>query len=150
MNNRQQSRLAWLMDQSIPLPGGIRIGLDGIIGLIPGIGDAATSAVSSWFIYDGYRKGLPTSVLLRMILNIVVDTAIGSIPIIGDIFDLFFKSNTRNSRLIEKYQQAPDETRKRSKLVIIFAGLLLVALLWLMIISVIAIAKLLFARLFAY
>lgn len=150
MNNRQQSRLAWLMDQSIPLPGGIRIGLDGIIGLIPGIGDAATSAVSSWFIYDGYRKGLPTSVLLRMILNIVVDTAIGSIPIIGDIFDLFFKSNTRNSRLIEKYQQAPDETRKCSKLVIIFAGLLLVALLWLMIISVIAIAKLLFARLFAY
>lgn len=150
MKERSTSKLAWLMDKSIPLPGGVKIGLDGIIGLIPGVGDAATSAISSWFLYEGYRKGLPTIILIRMALNIAVDTAIGAIPIIGDIFDLFFKSNIRNSRLIEKYELSPDKTRRRSKLFLVFVGLLFIATLWITILIVTAIAKLLFQRLFGY
>lgn len=146
----KESRLAWLMDKSIPLPGGVRIGLDGIIGLIPGVGDAATSAISSWFIYQGYRKGVPISVLVRMALNILIDTILGSIPIVGDIFDLFFKANTRNSQLLARYENNPDKTRKQSKLVIAFAILLFIAALWVFIVITVAVAKLLFERLFAY
>lgn len=146
----KESRLAWLMDKSIPLPGGVRIGLDGIIGLIPGVGDAATSAISSWFIYQGYRKGVPTSVLVRMALNILIDTILGSVPIVGDIFDLFFKANTRNSQLLARYENNPVKTRKQSKLVLAFAILLFIATLWVFIVITVAVAKLLFERLFAY
>lgn len=143
-----ENTLAWLMDKSIRLPGGLRIGLDGLIGLIPGIGDATTSVISSWFLYNGYRKGLPLSVLLRMAFNILLDTAFGSIPIIGDIFDLFFRANIRNSQLIERFQNSPEKTRRSSVTFIIIASLIFITILWGLILIVTTIAKLLFDRLF--
>ena len=143
-----ENTLAWLMDKSIRLPGGLRIGLDGLIGLIPGLGDATTSVISSWFLYDGYRKGLPSSVLLRMAFNILLDTAFGSIPIIGDIFDLFFRANIRNSQLIERFQNSPENTRRSSVTFIVIASLIFITILWGLILIVTTIAKLLFDRLF--
>ncbi|MEX0738879.1 MAG: DUF4112 domain-containing protein [Pseudohongiella sp.] len=94
-----------LMDTSVRLPGGFRIGLDGIIGLIPGVGDTATGLVSLWLLREAHREGLPKSALLRMGGNILIDTTLGSIPLVGDVFDFFWKSNMRNLRIIDKYRE---------------------------------------------
>lgn len=97
--------IARLMDRSIRLPGGFRIGLDGIIGLIPGIGDAATGAVSLLLLHQAHREGLPKSALYRMGGNIVLDTTLGAIPVAGDVFDFFWKANMRNLKIIEKHRE---------------------------------------------
>lgn len=93
-----------LMDTSIRLPGGFRIGLDGIIGLVPGVGDAATGLVSLWLLSEARREGLPKSALVRMGGNILIDTTLGAVPVVGDLFDFFWKSNMRNLRIIEKHR----------------------------------------------
>lgn len=96
-------RLAWLLDGSIRLPGGLRIGADGILGLIPGVGDFAAAAVSSYIIYEARAAGVPRRLLWRMAGNTLVDAIIGAIPIAGDLFDFYFKANLRNMRLLEDY-----------------------------------------------
>ena len=96
-------RLSRLMDSALRLPGGYRIGWDGIIGLIPGIGDLVGAGVSGYIIWEGMKLGLPRSVVLRMIGNVVLETGIGSIPLAGDAFDMVFKANIRNVRLMERY-----------------------------------------------
>lgn len=93
-----------LMDSAIRLPGGFRIGLDGIVGLVPGVGDVATGLVSLWLLREAHREGLPRSALLRMLGNVLIDTTLGAIPIAGDVFDFFWKSNMRNLRIIEKHR----------------------------------------------
>ena len=103
--------LSRLMDQSIRLPGGFRIGLDGIIGLIPGVGDAATGLVSLWL--EAHRQGLPKNALFRMCGNILVDTTLGAIPVVGDVFDFFWKSNVRNLRIIDKHREKMVRVEKR-------------------------------------
>lgn len=95
---------ARLMDSAIRLPGGFRIGLDGLIGLIPGVGDAATGLASLWLLNEAHREGLPKGALFRMGGNILIDSTLGAIPLIGDIFDFFWKSNLRNLRIIEKHR----------------------------------------------
>ena len=108
-------RLAWLLDSSIRLPGGYKIGIDGIIGLIPGIGDTVGAALSSYIIISAARMGIPVIVLIRMGLNLLLEMTIGVIPLIGDIFDFVFKANERNVRLIEAHLDQPDSTRTKSQ-----------------------------------
>lgn len=96
-------RLAWLMDKSIPLPGNMRFGLDGLIGLIPGVGDALTGTVSGYIIYQAHKLGAPLSLKTRMTANALIDFTVGSIPLIGDIFDFAFKANHKNIRLLENH-----------------------------------------------
>ncbi|WMC11636.1 DUF4112 domain-containing protein [Oceanimonas pelagia] len=96
-------RLAWLLDSAIRLPGGFRIGLDGIMGLVPGVGDLAGAAFSGYILLQAARMKLPATLLARMGLNIVLEVLIGSIPVLGDLFDFGFKANRRNMRLMEKY-----------------------------------------------
>ena len=103
-NRSSAEKFSHLMDQAIRLPGGFRIGLDGIIGLIPGVGDAATGLVSLWLLNEAHRQGLPRRALMRMGGNILIDTTLGAIPVVGDVFDFFWKSNTRNLRIIEKHR----------------------------------------------
>ncbi|WP_416139644.1 DUF4112 domain-containing protein [Halomonas sp. HK25] len=100
---RRVHRLARLMDSSIHLRGGYRIGVDGLIGLVPVIGDFAAAGVSLYIITQAARAGVPTRVLRRMALNVAVDTLVGSIPLIGDLFDFAFKSNLRNARLMDAF-----------------------------------------------
>ncbi len=119
-------RLAWLMDKSIRLPGGFRIGADGIIGLVPVVGDLATACVSSYIVAEAARMKVPKSVLLRMGLNVLVDFVVGAIPIAGDLFDFAFKANLRNIALLESYLNRPSPTRTRSRWVVAAAILLLV------------------------
>jgi hypothetical protein len=104
-------KLAWLMDRSIPI-GGWRIGLDGIIGLVPGLGDFVGMLVSGLIVAAGVHARLPRSAIARMVANVAVDGVLGSVPFLGDIFDMTFKANTRN---VEIYRQALRGGRSRSK-----------------------------------
>ena len=96
-------QLADLLDARFRLPGTpIRFGLDSIVGLIPGIGDIAVTVPSAWMVWRGYRMGLRKRHLTRMGINTAVDYVIGSIPLIGDIFDVGFKANLRNAAILRE------------------------------------------------
>lgn len=99
----QVRKLSRLLDASVPLPGGFRIGVDGIVGLIPGIGDALGAGASLWIIHQAWRLGIPWWVLLRMLCNVGVDALLGIIPLVGDLFDFAWKANRRNVRLVERH-----------------------------------------------
>lgn len=130
---KHMRRLAWLLDESIRLPGGFRIGADGILGLIPGIGDISTAALSGYIIYQARELGAPKSVLFRMAINVIIETVIGTIPLIGDLFDFYFKSNLRNLALLKKFQDRPKSTVRESRvksagfalLLVLIAGLII-------------------------
>src|SRR4028119_742728 len=93
---REMSWLAKLMDSQFRVPGtDIRFGLDGLLGLIPGAGDLSTFAVSSYMLWVMAQNGASGFVMARMVLNVFMDAIIGSIPIIGDLFDIAFKANMR-------------------------------------------------------
>lgn len=93
--------LAWIMDRSIPIGGGRYVGLDPIIGLIPGLGDWLGAAISGVMVYEAVRLGLPVTVLVRMLANIAIEAAVGAVPVLGDIFDAAWQANQRNLRLVE-------------------------------------------------
>jgi hypothetical protein len=122
---RRLRSLAWLLDNSIPLPGGYRIGLDPIIGLVPGLGDAIGALFSAFIINEARSLGAPRSILLRMIGNVALETVIGAIPFAGDIFDAAFKANTRNLALLARYQLDPIGSRRSSRFFVLGFSLLL-------------------------
>jgi hypothetical protein len=132
---RRLRSLAWLMDNSIPLPGGMRIGADALIGLIPGIGDAIGAVISAYLINEARSMGASRSVLLRMTGNVLIETVIGSIPFAGDLFDAAFKANMRNLALLEGYALNPAATRRNSRWFVFGFSLLML----LLIITVIAV-----------
>lgn len=111
---RHLKALGYWMDESISLPGGFRIGWDGIIGLIPGIGDLAGMGVSAYIVVQSARLGVTRSVLVRMMVNTAAETIIGSVPVAGDLFDFAFKANRRNLRLLQSHLENPITTRRRS------------------------------------
>ncbi len=99
--NRLRS-IARLLDARFGIPGtGLRLGLDSILGLVPGVGDAATAAVSLYILMEARRMGVGTPTLLRMGWNVAVDLGLGAVPVLGDVFDFFWKSNLRNIDLLE-------------------------------------------------
>ena len=96
--------LAKLMDSQFRIPGtNIRFGLDALIGLVPGAGDFVSFLVSSYLVSNAINKGASGYVLSRMVLNIVVDALVGAIPVLGDIFDVAFKANQRNVKLLQQH-----------------------------------------------
>ena len=98
--------LAKLMDNQFKIPGTeIRFGLDGIIGLIPGIGDLSTFAVSGYMLWVMSNNGASGFVLARMTFNILLDALVGSIPLLGDLFDFAFKANIRNMKLMQQHYE---------------------------------------------
>ncbi len=123
-------RLAWWLDSSIRVPGtSWRIGLDGLIGLIPGIGDLTAGALSSYILLQAVKMGLPGLVIARMALNIIFESVLGTIPLLGDAFDFAFKANQRNVRLMRRYQTDPGKVKKRSVLTVIAVVMLVIAAL---------------------
>lgn len=110
-------RIAWILDNSIPVPGlgGYRIGVDGLIGMVPGIGDALGAAISTYILGEAVRLGAPKSVLLRMFSNIVLESVVGVIPFAGDIFDMTWKANLRNVKLLDRYLDNPVTTSRSSR-----------------------------------
>jgi hypothetical protein len=131
--------LAYLLDNSIPIPGtGARVGIDALIGLVPGIGDVAGTAMSAYIVMQAARMGAPASVVARMVMNVGVETVVGSIPFLGDLFDAGWKANARNIKLLRAVVDQPGTARRSSRAVVIGAGLAL--LLILAVIGVVAFA----------
>lgn len=93
--------LARLMDTALRVPGTrVSLGADSILGLIPGVGDFGTAAISLIIVNEARRLGVPNDKLLKMLVNVAFDAAAGSIPVLGDVFDVYFKSNRRNLQLV--------------------------------------------------
>jgi hypothetical protein len=113
--------LAWLLDNSIPVPGtGRRFGVDALIGFVPVVGDLVSGGIGLFVVWRASRLGLPRVVVARMLANSVIDIAIGAIPVIGDAFDLWFKANTRNLGIIRRHLEHP-ETSTRSDWLILMS-----------------------------
>ncbi len=110
-------RLAWILDNSIPIPGlDARIGLDPLLGLFPGIGDTLGALLSSYILAAAARLGAPKLVLLKMAFNIAVDAVLGAFPLLGDLFDMAWKANHRNVKLLGDYLDEPRKTVVTSRL----------------------------------
>lgn len=139
---RRLDRLAWVLDNSIRVPGTrLRIGLDGFIGLIPGIGDLAGAAVSSYIVAQAARSGAPISLLLRMGLNVLVESVVGVVPVVGDLFDFGYKANARNVRLLRTHVDEPGAGRLQNRLVVGGAVLIIVVTIFAALILAIAIMR---------
>jgi len=105
-----------LLDQCIVLPGGFRIGIDPIIGLIPGFGDVLSAVLSLYLVYQAALLGLRKRILLRMLGNVAIEGLVGTFPVLGDIFDAVWKANMRNLRLIELHYAPANQGRSKTKI----------------------------------
>ncbi len=129
-------KLAYAFDELFRVPGtGFRFGLDSIIGLVPGVGDIAVSALGGYAMLLAFKLRAPVPVLGRMLMNIGIDTIFGAVPVVGDLFDATWKSNTKNRRVLEGWLADPARVERRSKWAIILFGVLFLLLvagsLWL-------------------
>jgi hypothetical protein len=97
-------RIAWVVDAAFHIPGtGFRFGLNSVIGLAPGVGDAVLGLISLYLVQQAHAMGVPNAKLARMLGNIVLEVAGGSVPILGDLFDMALKANLRNIRIVEEH-----------------------------------------------
>jgi hypothetical protein len=122
--------LARMLDSAVRVPGTtITLGLDPILGLLPGLGDLAGAALSGYIVLTAARLGAPKLVLAKMLLNLGTDTLVGSVPILGDLFDVGFRANIRNSELLDRHLGQPEEARRSSRIAVAatIAGIVLLA-----------------------
>lgn len=109
-------RLARLLDAAVRIPGtDIRIGLDPLLGLLPGVGDSLSSLLSGWLVVRAAGLGASPATLARMVGNLLVDAAIGTIPVLGDLFDVGWRANERNLALLEGQLADPARRRERDR-----------------------------------
>ena len=101
------SRVRWLshlLDERFRIPGTrYRIGLDGLLGVLPGVGDTIGTLLSAYILFEAIQLGVPRATLLRMVGNIALDTLVGAIPVVGDVFDVAWKANKKNVALLNAY-----------------------------------------------
>lgn len=129
-------RFAYLMDEAFAIPGTrIRVGLDALIGLIPGVGDVIGGMLSTWIIAGALRHRVPGRVILRMVFNVAIDLVFGSIPVAGDVFDFLYEENMKNMRLLERHRDRQRPPRSAASIalvltliVVFLAGLALLLL----------------------
>jgi hypothetical protein len=121
--------LARVLDSAFSIPGTKRrIGLDSILGLIPGFGDVGSAAIGGYVIMVASKLGVPAVVLWRMLLNLAIDTVIGTVPLLGDVFDVAYKANTKNAALLERALADPAGARRSSRWALLTVGLGFLAL----------------------
>lgn len=117
--------IAHLLDESLHVPGtSIRFGLDGLIGLVPGIGDLLAGLASMTLLVAAWLRGVPYVTLARMLLNLAFSVLIGSIPLVGDALVIGWKTNRRNYRLLTRELRSPHRETWRDKFFLLFAALL--------------------------
>jgi Domain of unknown function (DUF4112) len=101
------ARLAYWLDDRFRIPGTRRrIGFDGLLGLIPGIGDTATALIASYIVLEAARLGVPKAMLARMLANVGIDYVLGLVPLVGDLADFAWKANRRNARMLRDHLSA--------------------------------------------
>lgn len=120
-------KIAEYLDSKYTLPFGWKIGWDGILGLIPGVGDLLTNAFSFYIIYKAAVIGCPPVVILRMGLNVLIDNVLDAVPLIGNIFDFMWKSNLKNVALMDRYLEKPHQVTRGSRAVVALALILVFA-----------------------
>lgn len=127
---RGARRLAWVLDDIVRIPGtNLRLGLDPLLGLVPGGGDLAGGALSAYIILVASRAGAPPSVLVRMGGNVILDAILGAVPVLGDLFDAGFKANRRNAALLQQYVEDPRPVERRSRVVLVLVLIVIAAVL---------------------
>jgi len=105
--------LATLLDTAFVIPGtGIRFGLDGLIGLVPVVGDIVTTALSLFIVHEAYQLGAPGHVIMRMLSNVALDGMLGAVPVVGDAFDVLWRANRRNMRLLREWLERERWSRR--------------------------------------
>jgi hypothetical protein len=131
-SNEHLDYVAALLDDMFRIPGThIRFGLDALVGWIPGIGDAMAGVASFFIIFASWRRGVPKVTLVRMIANVLLETALGAIPVVGDAFHVFWKANRRNYKLLIREREQPGSNVRRDWLflaVILFTAIAAVAI----------------------
>ncbi|MEB3180982.1 MAG: DUF4112 domain-containing protein [Nostocaceae cyanobacterium] len=118
--------LTRLLDNVVAVPGTpVAIGLDPLIGMIPGIGDFLGVGISAYIVLEAARLGVPKATLSKMVFNILLDGFVGILPFIGDVFDFTWKANTRNLKLVEAHLASPHRSERINKgfLIAILAGI---------------------------
>ena len=129
----EMETIAWLLDNSIPVPGtGRRFGIDAVIGFVPIVGDLLSGGIGLYVVWRASRLGLPRITVARMLANSAIDIAIGAIPVIGDAFDLWFKANTRNLAIIRRHLEHPETSTRNDLLILLALAGLLVAIVLLL------------------
>ncbi len=121
-------RLSNLWDRALGIPGtNWRVGLDSIVGLLPVGGDMVGLVVSTYVLWQVVQFGLPKTILVRMVFNVLLDALVGSVPFLGDLFDTAWKANTKNVNLLEAHLKQPQLSQKADRrfLVFLFGGLIL-------------------------
>lgn len=112
-------KLAEWLDNRFRIPGtNIRFGLDPILGLLPGLGDWVAGLASLYFLFEGAKQEARVSILLRMLINILLDLIIGAVPVLGDFFDVGYKANIKNAELLDELERDPKKTKKQSKVIV--------------------------------
>ena len=130
LNDEALDQLAGVLDDVFHLPGTrIRFGLDPIVGLIPGFGDAITGALSMLIVLAAWRRGLPRITMARMFANIAIDSLLGSMPIFGDLFDVWWKANRMNLNLLHRAEMSPERRRWHDWLFFVVLMLMIVAII---------------------
>jgi hypothetical protein len=134
---RRIGRVTHALDELVAIPGTpVRVGLDPIVGLVPVVGDAVAALVGVWVIGEAARFGIPRLVLGRMAVNLAVDLAIGAIPILGDIFDFAFRSNSANLQLFRRHALDPNASTRGEQTFFVGLLLLLLGIAWLILTAV--------------
>ncbi len=132
---KELDKLAKLLDAQFKIPGtNIRFGLDALIGLIPGVGDLSTFAVSGYMLWIMANNGASGFLLARMVMNILVDAIVGMVPLLGDIFDVAFKANIRNMRLMHEHYTEGRHKGSAWKVIIpvlIILFIIIIGIIWL-------------------
>ncbi|HEY9610099.1 DUF4112 domain-containing protein [Allocoleopsis sp.] len=127
---RRLRRLSHILDNAISIPGtSYRIGIDPIIGLLPGGGDFLGTALSAYIVLEAARMGAPRDTLVQMVWNIIVDTLSGTVPVLGDFLDVTWKANTKNIVLLEEHLKIPNSQPTKKVDWLFLAGLFGVLLL---------------------
>jgi hypothetical protein len=123
------NHLAWLLDNSIRLPGtDFRIGVDALLGLVPVVGDAAGVLLSGYIVFEAGRLGVPAGILLRMALNVAIEGVLGSVPFLGDVFDAAWKANQRNADLLNAWLDSPRKAAAATRVYLFLVMMMMVGL----------------------
>ena len=121
-------RVSRLLDNAITIPGTkISFGLDPIMGLLPGGGDTITGGIAAYIVVEAARMGVPREILYKMVTNIAIDSFVGTVPVVGDLFDVGWKANVKNIELLEKHLDVAES--EKSDTLFIFGLILLLTLI---------------------